>query len=86
MITQKTATLRVCGSCEWIFRGKISCPRCSFGSYGARFVYGDKCYKYEYTQEPYLNNKLTRYRWALIKRYKIPLRKERTLIAAHKRL
>ena len=55
---QRHAKLRVCASCEWIFRNKTSCPRCGFGHYGARYVYGDKCYNFEKTQLPWLNNEI----------------------------
>ena len=57
----KLAVLRVCASCEWIFRNHDSCPKCGFVHYGARYVYGDKAYKYERTQEPWKKKKLLRY-------------------------
>ena len=47
--------------CEFIFRNHESCPYCEMGHYGARFVYGDKCYKYEKTQEPWRKKKRARY-------------------------
>lgn len=70
MTMQRQARLRVCASCEWIFRWEaggeeISCPRCGFASYGARFVYGNKAYRYEHTQEPWMKRKLEAYRWKL---------------------
>jgi hypothetical protein len=60
----KDAKLRVCASCEWIF--KLSgidngCPKCGFGHYGARFVYGVKAYSYAKTQEPWFDKKMTDY-------------------------
>ncbi len=56
---QQRATLRVCASCEWIYRGAPhSCPKCGFASYGARYVYGDRAYRFEWTQEPWMNLKL----------------------------
>lgn len=61
---QRYAKLRVCASCEWIFRkvkGNVSCPKCGFGHYGARYVYGNKCYKYEITQKPWLDGKINDY-------------------------
>jgi len=58
MSTQKTAKLRVCASCEWIFDSKGSCPLCGFASYGARSVYGDKAYQYKYTQKPWRDKQL----------------------------
>lgn len=57
MTSTKNANLRVCASCEFIYRepGESEvCPMCSYGAtFGARSVYGDKCYKYEETQEPF---------------------------------
>lgn len=61
------ATLRVCASCEWVFKKRenketcFTCPQCGFGSYGARQVYGDKAYKYEKNQHPWKHKKLTFY-------------------------
>jgi len=58
------AILRVCASCEWIFKyGDVpsDCPKCDFGSYGARYVYGDKCYQYAKTQQPWLDKKIANY-------------------------
>ena len=70
---QKTALLRVCASCEWIFRWKdksivsmSDCPKCGWASYGARFVYSDKCYKYAKTQEPWIEKKICQYRLKLM--------------------
>lgn len=54
----KKAKVRVCASCEWVFRGDCDCPKCGFASYGARYVYGNIAYSYEKTQEPWLNKKL----------------------------
>ena len=67
MSTQKTAKLRVCASCEWIFKGGIECPKCVFGSYGARSVYGARCYTYAKTQKPWMDKKLFYYKMKLIK-------------------
>jgi len=61
MTTQKTARLRVCMSCEWVFKDHLLCPKCNFAHYGARFVYGDKCYRYAITQQPWLDKKVERY-------------------------
>lgn len=58
MSTQKTAKLRICASCEWIYEGD-NCPLCGFASYGARFVYGDKVYQYKYTQKPWKDKQLS---------------------------
>lgn len=58
---RKIANLRVCASCEWIFKGNTDCPQCEFGSYGARYVYGDKCYQYAKTQKPWMDKKIANY-------------------------
>jgi hypothetical protein len=60
---QQQAKLRVCASCEWIFSIEKHgmCPKCGFAHYGARYVYGDKCYKYKITQEPWINRKVQAY-------------------------
>jgi hypothetical protein len=59
---QQRAKLRVCMSCEWIFEGDCDCPRCGWASYGARFVFGDKAYRYKVTQQPWMDRKLTAYK------------------------
>ena len=67
---QKDAPLRVCASCEWIFLLTETigcCPKCGFAHYGARFVYGDKCYRYAKTQEPWLKRKLDQHYFELLK-------------------
>jgi ribosomal protein L32 len=61
MTKQRQATLRVCASCEWIFRHHAACPKCGFAHYGARWVYGDAAYRYEHTQKPWREKKLTNY-------------------------
>ena len=58
---QQRAALRVCASCEWIFTGNVECPKCGFGSYGARHVYGDKAYRFKITQEPWRDQKMANY-------------------------
>ena len=60
---QQRAPLRVCGSCEWIYHIKDAgkeggCPKCGFASYGARFVYGDKAYRYAETQKPWFDRRM----------------------------
>ncbi len=68
---QQRAKLRCCASCEWIYKGpRRSCPKCGFGSYGARFVYGDKAYKFKFTQEPWLQRKLKKYESELLNEIK----------------
>ena len=63
----KTADLRVCMFCEFIFKlSKQSyCPICSFGisggTYGAYYVYGKKAYKYYKTQEPFKIKKIAEF-------------------------
>ena len=63
---QQRANLRCCASCEWIYTGNRSCPKCGFASYGARFVYGDKAYRYKKTQEPWMERKIERYAMKLM--------------------
>lgn len=58
---RKLAELRVCASCEWVFKGGVECPKCQFGSYGAHRVYGNQAYKYFKTQQPWRDKKLARY-------------------------
>jgi len=65
-MNQLNAKLRVCASCEWIFKEKRDpetggCPRCGFAHYGARHVYGDKAYTYAKTQRPWFNRKIADY-------------------------
>ncbi len=60
------AKLRVCASCEWIFKNsptveKEGCPKCGFAHYGARHVYADRCYRYAKTQEPWIRRKVADY-------------------------
>ena len=62
---QKHAKLRVCASCEWIFTENVECPKCGFGSYGARYVYGDKAYRYAKTQNPWFNKKIDSFSYKL---------------------
>ena len=63
----KTAKLRVCASCEWIFSDGIMCPKCEFGSYGARYVYGNKAYRFKVDQFPWKEKKLFEYMMKLNK-------------------
>lgn len=64
---QQRANLRVCASCEWIYPQASAhpdtggCPRCGFASYGARFVYGNKAYRFAQTQQPWFNRELAAY-------------------------
>jgi hypothetical protein len=62
--------LRVCASCEWIFNAvnnDPTCPKCEFGSYSAKYVYGKRAYQYKITQLPYVNKKLEGFRYNLMK-------------------
>lgn len=61
----KHARLRVCASCEWLFDVGVECPKCGFGSYGARFVCGDAAYRYKHTQEPWFDKKMAERSWEL---------------------
>jgi hypothetical protein len=58
---QQRANLRTCASCEWIHTGFGGCPKCGFGTYGARYVYGNAAYRYKRTQEPWLKKKMQSY-------------------------
>jgi len=62
---QQKAKLRVCASCEWIFKGTEGCPQCGFVSYGARHVYGNRAYRYAQTQKPWKNNQMIMYEMKL---------------------
>ena len=68
----KWAKLRCCASCEWIFSSELhqECPMCGFGSYGARYVYGNKAYTYKHTQEPWMEKKLDKYKLYLLRKIK----------------
>jgi hypothetical protein len=61
----KRAKLRVCASCEWIFKldgpDYQGCPKCQFGHYSARHVYGDNAYRYAKTQKPWYDKKMANY-------------------------
>lgn len=59
--------LRVCASCEWIFRNANTCPKCGFASYNAKTTYGKKCYTYERTQKPWMEKKMTQHKMKLLK-------------------
>lgn len=77
---QQLANLRVCASCEWIYRlsdplpqeklddhfTQGDCPQCRFASYGARYVYGNKAYRYALTQEPWLRKKMWNHEMQLL--------------------
>jgi len=69
-IKSNQADLRICASCEWIFRlsdtDDQTCPKCGFGHYGARYVYGDKVYKYKINQKPWLDKKMFQYKSKLL--------------------
>jgi hypothetical protein len=59
-VTRPLAVLRVCASCEWIFRlpAPNGCPKCRFGHYGARYVYGARAYRYAVTQRPWFDKRM----------------------------
>lgn len=74
------ANLRVCASCEWIYKGNNTlCPKCGFVSYSARYVYGAKAYQYSVTQEPWLKKKEDQYHFKLLKEIEDtnPIKKKR---------
>lgn len=58
-------TIRVCASCEWVFRMQfttdVGCPKCQSGSYAGRYVYGAKVYGYVNTQTPWKRRKMHPY-------------------------
>jgi hypothetical protein len=61
----KRAILRVCASCELIFvRGAAhpdgGCPKCQFGHYAARRVYGGRAYRYAITQKPWFDKQMAK--------------------------
>lgn len=65
---KRLVILRTCASCEWVFKaknGNPTCPKCQFGSYGARYVYGDKAYIYAKTQKPWKDKKMFEYEMKL---------------------
>jgi len=70
--------LKTCASCEWIYQEDADCPKCGFVSYGARYVYGQKAYRYATTQQPWLDKKLKSYRDKLLKEVRDtnPIRKK----------
>jgi hypothetical protein len=59
------ARLRVCASCEFVYKAPpfnaTYCPMCGFGSYSAHWVYGKKAYKYEKTQQPYIDKQVSKF-------------------------
>jgi len=69
------AKLRVCASCEWIFKEnektfEDGCPKCGFVHYPARYVYGRKAYAYSKSQYPWKEKKMTDYSIQLDKEIK----------------
>ena len=69
---KRLALLRVCASCEWVFKlahkeVSTECPLCGFASYGARRVYGKKAQRYLRSQEPWTEKKVESYRTELLK-------------------
>lgn len=64
-MSRRLASLRTCASCEWIFRDGVECPKCGFGSYGARYVYGPAAYRHALTQRPWKEKKVAGYASAL---------------------
>lgn len=66
------ADLRACASCRFIFRRSETdddaCPECKFGHYSARFVFGRAAYKFEKTQQPWVDNQVRKLREELRQR------------------
>jgi len=53
-MSNKNTNLRICASCEFIFRESKypnGCPYCGFGDYGANWAIGKAAYRLEKTQE-----------------------------------
>lgn len=71
------ADLRVCASCEWIFKGGVECPQCQFGSYSAHRVYGRNAYRYAVSQKPWYDRKMASYSFELLKSIKQPVKPKR---------
>ena len=75
----RKANLRCCCHCQWIYSGiDKGCPKCEWPSYSARYVFGNKAYRFAVTQEPWLERKLMDYRMELLKEIPVP-KKERKL-------
>ena len=71
----RKVNLRCCASCKWIYKGfDKSCPKCDFASYSARYVFGNKAYKFSVTQEPWLEDRMTDYRMKLLKEIPVPIK------------
>ena len=64
---QKDAKLRVCASCEWVFKlvNNDGCPKCGFAHQAARYVYGAHAYRYAITQKPWFDKKMSDYEYKL---------------------
>lgn len=62
----KKAELRICASCEWIFKNFSSCPKCGFAHYSAFQVCGKKCYRYAKNQQPWIDKKIKNYKCQLL--------------------
>lgn len=65
-MNQRTAPLRCCARCMWIFTWEPGtpcpeCPQCAFGHYGARHVFGDKAYRYAKTQQPWYDRQMEKH-------------------------
>lgn len=68
----KSASLRCCASCMWVFRRtaeteQTGCPECGFGHYGARYALGPSCYRALVTQSPWMDRQLAKERARLEK-------------------
>lgn len=71
-------------SCEWIFEGQVECPKCNWPSYGARFVYGNKAYRYKLTQKPWKDKRMFEYSQKLEGEIKQSLNKLSCVFMTHK--
>jgi hypothetical protein len=71
----RKANLRCCCHCQWIYTGlNKGCPKCEWPSYSARYVFGNKAYKFSVTQEPWLEDRMTDYRMKLLKEIPVPIK------------
>jgi hypothetical protein len=71
----RRANLRCCCHCQWIYKGlDTGCPKCDWPSYSARYVFGNKAYKFAVTQEPWLEQKMGDYKTKLLKEIPVPIK------------
>jgi hypothetical protein len=76
--SKQFANLRVCASCEWIFKYSdySTCPKCDFAHYSAFYVYRRNAYRYEKTQIPWKQKKMFYYESILDKEIETWIKKK----------